>query len=61
TDPYERCTIWASEYGHEKVVQTLLDRGADFNAQGGLYGNALQAASEGGHEKVVQLLRDKKL
>ena len=27
-----------------KAVQLLLDRGADVNAQGGLYGNALQAA-----------------
>lgn len=26
------------------------------NAQGGVYGSALQAASRGGHEKVVQLL-----
>ena len=34
----------------------LLDRGADVNAQGGHYGNALQAASIGGHEKVVQML-----
>jgi hypothetical protein len=29
------------------------------NAQGGRYGNALQAASEGGHEAVVELLLDK--
>lgn len=28
------------------------------NAQGGRYGNALQAASRGGHEKVVQTLLD---
>ena len=39
-----------------KVVQTLLDARADVNAQGGKYGNALQAASYGGHEKVVQIL-----
>jgi len=26
----------------------LLDRGADVNAQGGFYGNALKAASSGG-------------
>jgi hypothetical protein len=32
--------------------------GADINAQGGLYGNALQAASYGGDEKVVQMLLD---
>ncbi len=34
----------------------LIDKGADVNAQGGHYGNALYAASEGGHEKVVQML-----
>ena len=37
----------------------LLDKGADVNAQGGEYGNALQAASAGGHEAVVRLLVDK--
>jgi ankyrin repeat protein len=37
----------------------LLDKGADVNAQGGLYGNALQAASSRGHETVVRLLLDK--
>lgn len=36
----------------------LLDRDADVNAQGGYYGNALQAASHQGHEKVVQILRE---
>jgi ankyrin repeat protein len=29
------------------------------NAQGGLFGNALQAASLKGHETVVQMLLDK--
>ena len=37
-------------------MQLLLDNGAEVNAQGGEYGNALQAASCGGHEKIVQLL-----
>ena len=50
--------IWASEYGHEKVVQMLVDLGADVNAQGGEYGNALCAASAAGHEKIVQILVD---
>ena len=35
------------------------DKGADVNAQGGGYGNTLQAASSGGYEKVVQTLLDK--
>ena len=34
----------------------LLEKGADVNAQGGDYGNALQAASAGGYDKVVQML-----
>ena len=37
----------------------LLDRGADVNAQGGMYGNALQAASYWGYEKLMQMLVDR--
>jgi ankyrin repeat protein len=40
-------------------VKLLLDKGADVNAQGGRYGNALQAASWGGHKATVKLLLDK--
>ncbi|THW63458.1 hypothetical protein D6D19_09648, partial [Aureobasidium pullulans] len=50
---------WASELGHEGIVQMLLDKGADVNVQGGYYGNVLQAASVGGHDKTVQLLLEK--
>jgi ankyrin repeat protein len=39
-----------------KVVQLLVDAGADVNAQGGQYGSALQAAALGGHEQVAQML-----
>ncbi|KAI0454305.1 hypothetical protein F5B21DRAFT_504410 [Xylaria acuta] len=46
----------ASLGGHEKIVQLLLEKGAEVNAQGGCYDSALQAASLGGHEKTVQLL-----
>ncbi|KAJ5710401.1 hypothetical protein N7488_004557 [Penicillium malachiteum] len=42
--------VSASWNGSEKVVQLLLEKGAEVNAQGGDYGNALQAASFGGHE-----------
>ena len=38
------------------MVQILVDAGADVNAQGGDYGNALQAASSNGDKKVVQIL-----
>ena len=37
----------------------LLDKGADINAQGGYFGNALQAVSYGGYDSVMQMLLDK--
>jgi ankyrin repeat protein len=43
--------------GHiQEIVQILLASGANVNAQGGLYGSALQAASLEGHPKTVQVL-----
>ncbi|KAL0939594.1 uncharacterized protein CTRU02_206204 [Colletotrichum truncatum] len=44
--------------GLSRVIRTLLDNGADVNAQGGSYGNALQAASDRGYEEIVRLLLD---
>jgi ankyrin repeat protein len=44
---------------HLDILRSLLDTGAEVNAQGGHYGNALQAASQGGHEQVVKTLLDK--
>jgi hypothetical protein len=44
--------------GLRKAVVLLLDKGAAVNAQGGRYGNALQAASYRGHEHIVKLLLD---
>ncbi|KAF4462719.1 Pfs NACHT and Ankyrin domain, partial [Fusarium albosuccineum] len=37
-------------------VRDLIGKGAEINAQGGRYGNALQAAASGGHEEIVELL-----
>ena len=34
----------------------LLENGAEVNAEGGEYGNALKAASFGGNESIVKLL-----
>lgn len=49
----------ASLRDHGKVVQMLLDRGADANAQLGADGSALHIACRWGHEKVVQILLDR--
>ncbi|KAJ7787762.1 ankyrin repeat-containing domain protein [Mycena olivaceomarginata] len=38
--------------GHDKIVQVLLDKGADVNAQGGVW--KIHAAASGGHDKIVQ-------
>ncbi|KAE8362703.1 hypothetical protein BDV27DRAFT_15755 [Aspergillus caelatus] len=55
----ETALMLASQNGHNDAVNTLLQRGANFNAQGGEYGNALQAASYRGHDKIVQILLEK--
>ncbi|EUC31762.1 hypothetical protein COCCADRAFT_38175 [Bipolaris zeicola 26-R-13] len=47
---------YAGLLGLKRVVKLLLNAGADVNAQGGLYGNALQAASVKGHEQIVKIL-----
>jgi hypothetical protein len=50
---------YAALLGFSTVTRLLLDKGAEVNAQGGRYGNALQAASVRGHEQVVKTLLDK--
>jgi ankyrin repeat domain-containing protein 50 len=51
---------YASLLGLNEIVSLLiLKTGADVNAQGGGYGNALQAASVEGQDKIVTLLLDK--
>ncbi|KAL4923048.1 uncharacterized protein BDV17DRAFT_285724 [Aspergillus undulatus] len=47
---------YASLAGLQYTVEQLQRKGADVNAQGGVYGNALQAASAKGHTEIVQLL-----
>lgn len=51
---YYACCI-----GLVATAQYFIGKGADVNAQGGYYGNALQAASAKGHQEVVKLLLDK--
>ncbi|GAB7353871.1 hypothetical protein MBLNU459_g4229t2 [Dothideomycetes sp. NU459] len=47
---------YASLGGLSNTTKWLLDNGEDANAQGGRYGNALQAASMNGHKQVVKQL-----
>ena len=49
---------YAAFTGLPELVEIVLSQTTNVNAQGGHYGNALQAASEGGHEKVMQMLME---
>jgi ankyrin repeat protein len=42
--------------GFERLVEMLIEQGADVNAHGGDCGNALLAASWAGHEPLVEVL-----
>jgi hypothetical protein len=53
-----RPLYYAAQIGVPAVVGKILGRNIDVNAQGGHFGNALQAASDGGHEAVVKMLLD---
>ena len=46
----------AAYYGHERVVELLLQRGAEVNQQNSMGASALMGAADNGHEKVVELL-----
>ena len=50
---------YASLADLQRTAQALTEQGAIINAQGGIYGNALQAASGGGYKEIVQLLLEK--
>ncbi|EXJ68500.1 uncharacterized protein A1O5_08293 [Cladophialophora psammophila CBS 110553] len=49
---------YAASIGVAAIVEKILRRNIDVNAQGGYYDHALQAASINGHETVVQMLLD---
>ncbi|KAL8397728.1 hypothetical protein RB594_004435 [Gaeumannomyces avenae] len=49
---------YACLFGFKQGAECLMGDGADVNAQGGYFENALQAAAFSGHEDVVQLLLD---
>ena len=50
---------YTSLTGLSEASHTLLEMGADLNAQGGNHGNALQATVYGGHEAIAKLLIEK--
>ncbi|OGE51628.1 hypothetical protein PENARI_c012G07984 [Penicillium arizonense] len=50
---------YASLAGLQRTVRLFAENGAGVSAQGGRFGNALQAASSEGHKEVVQLLLEK--
>ena len=51
---------YAALLGLSVITKLQLDQGAQVNAQGGRYGNALQAASARGYEQIVKMLLDNK-
>ncbi|XWW92183.1 hypothetical protein V2A60_000106 [Cordyceps javanica] len=59
TEKLSMLSFNTAQTGHREVVETLLEKGARVNAQGGFYGNALQAASPNGHREVVETLLEK--
>ncbi|KAF8239490.1 hypothetical protein L208DRAFT_1237287, partial [Tricholoma matsutake] len=41
---------------NQEIVKLLIEKGANVNAQGGFFGNALQAAAYNGNQEIVKLL-----
>ena len=50
--------IFASKTGHVKIVEILLNRGADMNARNNDNTMPLHFASQGGRLKIVRMLLD---
>ena len=48
----------ACVFGLANLAEEFLNEGADINAQGGLYGNALQAASFSNNDQIIRMLLD---
>ena len=54
-----RLLHWAAYCGYERVVQRLLEKGADIAGKGRYGRTALSRAAIKGHEAVVELLLEK--
>lgn len=52
----QRGFLWACEFGHDDVVQFLLDQGADIRGQSDLGQSGLHMAVVGGHLSTIKLL-----
>ena len=48
--------IGAALHGHERVVELLIQHGAEINLQDSVGSTALMLAAQEGHERVVDLL-----
>jgi ankyrin repeat protein len=44
--------------GHTKIVQLLIEKGADVNVKDGDGNTPLQVASEYGYEEIIKLLKE---
>ena len=58
-DEFCSALYYSSLAGMLEVSDGLLQKGENANAEGGSFGNALQAASYGGNEAIVKLLLEK--
>ena len=49
--------LFAVEGGYDQIVQLLLDQGADINAPGGKFGNALCTAIYNNYDKMMKMMQ----